>query len=244
MGRWLSPDKPFADQHLIDPQSWNLYEYGRNNPLIHIDPTGHACTSLNSSSGFCQRADLYANFDALVRSKTRFLAAASAVTQAIANVDSSAMGRVAHPLVGLTFGVPHPSRFLRRAGFTEARFALGPALPPSCPGVRSDIGTLGAISGRNYGNMPALQFSVFQASSGDSEWSEYKKKVLKSSARAGHIFDLGGWIGLSICADTSSRSFFAPLLFAGAHFAWTGCWWGGLLTICLSGLLRASRQRT
>jgi len=92
MGRWLSPDKPFADQHLIDPQSWNLYEYGRNNPLIHVDPTGHACTSLNSGSGFCQRADLYANYDALVRSKTRFFAAASAVTQAIANVDSSAMG--------------------------------------------------------------------------------------------------------------------------------------------------------
>ena len=40
MGRWLSPDKPFADQHATNPQSWNLYEYGRNNPLRNIDPNG------------------------------------------------------------------------------------------------------------------------------------------------------------------------------------------------------------
>ena len=40
MGRWLSPDKPFADQHASNPQSWNLYEYGRNNPLRNVDPNG------------------------------------------------------------------------------------------------------------------------------------------------------------------------------------------------------------
>ena len=31
MGRFTSPDAPFNDQHLEDPQSWNLYAYGRNN---------------------------------------------------------------------------------------------------------------------------------------------------------------------------------------------------------------------
>ena len=40
MGRWLSPDKPFADQHPEDPQSWNLYAYVRNNPLVAIDDNG------------------------------------------------------------------------------------------------------------------------------------------------------------------------------------------------------------
>jgi len=40
MGRWLSPDKPFADQHTNNPQSWNLYEYGRNNPLRNVDLNG------------------------------------------------------------------------------------------------------------------------------------------------------------------------------------------------------------
>jgi RHS repeat-associated protein len=32
-GRFTSPDRPFMDQRLNDPQSWNLYTYGRNNPM-------------------------------------------------------------------------------------------------------------------------------------------------------------------------------------------------------------------
>ncbi len=41
-GRFTSPDAPFADQNVGDPQSWNLYTYGRNNPLRYVDPTGNA----------------------------------------------------------------------------------------------------------------------------------------------------------------------------------------------------------
>jgi RHS repeat-associated protein len=43
MGRFMSPDHPFVDQHPDDPQSWNLYAYARNNPLINIDPNGLGC---------------------------------------------------------------------------------------------------------------------------------------------------------------------------------------------------------
>jgi RHS repeat-associated protein len=39
-GRFTSPDKPFADQHPENPQSWNLYAYVRNNPLSMVDPNG------------------------------------------------------------------------------------------------------------------------------------------------------------------------------------------------------------
>ena len=39
-GRFTSPDKPFADQHQDDPQTWNLYSYVRNNPLKFVDSTG------------------------------------------------------------------------------------------------------------------------------------------------------------------------------------------------------------
>ena len=39
-GRFTSPDAPFADQHLENPQSWNLYAYTLNNPLRFIDDTG------------------------------------------------------------------------------------------------------------------------------------------------------------------------------------------------------------
>ena len=94
MGRWMHPDKPFADQHLTDPQSWNLYVYVRNNPLIHKDDAGRACSALNGSSGYCQRADLYGNFDLLVGGKTRFYAATSAISQSLANVAIPGLGRI------------------------------------------------------------------------------------------------------------------------------------------------------
>ena len=42
LGRFMSPDPPLLDQHIADPQSWNLYSYARNNPLSYIDPTGNA----------------------------------------------------------------------------------------------------------------------------------------------------------------------------------------------------------
>lgn len=92
-GRFTSPDKPFADQHHEDPQSWNMYGYVRNNPLKNTDPDGRACSSLigNTKSGFCQRASEYssARFDAdpRVSSQTRFFAAAAAVSEGVANVD-------------------------------------------------------------------------------------------------------------------------------------------------------------
>ena len=40
-GRFTSPDAPFAGQDRNNPQSWNLYSYGLNNPLRFIDPSGH-----------------------------------------------------------------------------------------------------------------------------------------------------------------------------------------------------------
>lgn len=39
-GRFTSADQPFVDQNPEDPQSWNLYSYGRNNPLRYVDPLG------------------------------------------------------------------------------------------------------------------------------------------------------------------------------------------------------------
>ncbi|HWQ54666.1 MAG TPA: RHS repeat-associated core domain-containing protein [Bryobacteraceae bacterium] len=44
-GRFTSPDEPFADQHPENPQSWNLYQYGYNNPLTNIDIDGRSVWS-------------------------------------------------------------------------------------------------------------------------------------------------------------------------------------------------------
>jgi hypothetical protein len=40
LGRFVTPDKSFADQHAGNPQTWNLYEYVYNNPLRLVDDTG------------------------------------------------------------------------------------------------------------------------------------------------------------------------------------------------------------
>ena len=38
--RFTSPDPLLNSGRPWDPQSWNRYAYGRNNPLKNIDPTG------------------------------------------------------------------------------------------------------------------------------------------------------------------------------------------------------------
>ena len=39
-GRFTSPDPLMASANVGDPQSWNRYTYGRNNPLRYNDPLG------------------------------------------------------------------------------------------------------------------------------------------------------------------------------------------------------------
>jgi RHS repeat-associated protein len=37
LGRFMTPDELLVDQHLGDPQTWNLYPYVRNNALEFVD---------------------------------------------------------------------------------------------------------------------------------------------------------------------------------------------------------------
>jgi len=56
-GRFTSPDAPFADQFAENPQSWNLYSYVRNSPVIMIDPTGRRTGDYYDSNGNWIRTD-------------------------------------------------------------------------------------------------------------------------------------------------------------------------------------------
>jgi RHS repeat-associated protein len=57
MGRFMSPDGPFNDQSPDNPQSWNLYSYGRNNPLIGTDPDGTTYNVCDSNGQNCSNID-------------------------------------------------------------------------------------------------------------------------------------------------------------------------------------------
>jgi RHS repeat-associated protein len=62
-GRFTSPDAPFNDQHPEDPQSWNLYAYGRNNPFLYVDPTGGYVCGANTDCDAIEKARLAAQAD-------------------------------------------------------------------------------------------------------------------------------------------------------------------------------------
>jgi RHS repeat-associated protein len=58
MGRFMSPDPSgLLAQNPADPQSWNLYAYARNNPLINIDPTGLDCVYANDAGNGVESID-------------------------------------------------------------------------------------------------------------------------------------------------------------------------------------------
>jgi RHS repeat-associated protein len=51
LGRFMSPDPDNAGANLASPQSWNMYSYVLNNPLVITDPLGLDCVYLDDSGG-------------------------------------------------------------------------------------------------------------------------------------------------------------------------------------------------
>ena len=92
-GRFTSPDQPIIDQFPQDPQSWNMYSYGRNNPLKYTDPTGQAvqvCTNDESGKQTC-----------VVMSDPQY---AAAIAGNNPGINAPAAGATAGPGGGLAIG--------------------------------------------------------------------------------------------------------------------------------------------
>lgn len=51
LGRFMSPDPANAGADATNPQSWKMYAYVMNNPLIFSDPSGLDCVYLDDSGG-------------------------------------------------------------------------------------------------------------------------------------------------------------------------------------------------
>jgi RHS repeat-associated protein len=92
-GRFTSPDQPIIDQFPQHPQSWNMYSYGRNNPLKYTDPTGQAvqvCANDESGKQTC-----------VVMSDPQY---AAAIAGNNPGVNAPAAGATAGPGGGLAIG--------------------------------------------------------------------------------------------------------------------------------------------
>ncbi len=62
MGRFMTADPSgLLAQKPANPQSWNLYAYAMNNPLINIDPTGLDCVYANDAGNGVESIDHNSN---------------------------------------------------------------------------------------------------------------------------------------------------------------------------------------
>jgi hypothetical protein len=98
-GRFTSPDTPFADQRLENPQSWNLYNYAHINSLKYIDPDGHQVQLQRIAQQILTR------FPQVERNLNRYVKAAMVVGDLASRIAS---GKVAEEANASTLMSEHP----------------------------------------------------------------------------------------------------------------------------------------
>lgn len=109
LGRFTGPDAPLLDQSPANPQSWNLYGYVRNNPLVFIDPNGQRCQNGISVDTGAEGQDGNACFETTVKddvaiSNIYFNAAAEGINRAAPFVE----GLAETLIIAAEFATPVP----------------------------------------------------------------------------------------------------------------------------------------
>jgi RHS repeat-associated protein len=205
-GRFTSPDKPFADQHPEDPQTWNLYSYVRNNPLSNIDADGRQTCAVMPG---VKCAGIYAHVEPDPHAAaTAALAVAGAGAAAIAF--SSGAGELSVGAMALYnwatgfFNSPGGQATVQTAGdlMTGSQTPSVWSLAPAARGLAIEA-QLGANLPQNFPTIDRFADGIATSiKSLDLNASSYQKAGTLMSTLTGYIDKVAGFNGGSVSGVT------------------------------------------
>ncbi|MFO0508551.1 MAG: RHS repeat-associated core domain-containing protein, partial [bacterium] len=182
VGRFTSPDAPFADQGAEDPQSWNLFAYGRNNPLRFTDPTGRTVCDVNGNH--CR--DEITVTDTMEKIAVyMFVTTAKVVqsTQEMVQPVADWMNRPRNPICTAGYmGLGASIGFWAGGGLGTLGLAGGPAAAATIPGGAAGGAALGGAIG-GFGGLVLCSTGSGGGSSSGSSGSSQDKKLSSSEVK-------------------------------------------------------------
>jgi RHS repeat-associated protein len=171
VGRFTSPDAPFADQGAEDPQSWNLFAYGRNNPLRFTDPTGRTVCDVNGNH--CR--DEITVTDTMEKIAVyMFVTTAKVVqsTQEMVQPVADWMNRPRNPICTDGYmGLGASIGFWAGGGLGTLGLAGGPAVAATIPGGAAGGAALGGAIG-GFGGLILCSTGSGQGNGGNTQHGE------------------------------------------------------------------------
>lgn len=201
-GRFTRADEPFNDQDPANPQSWNLYTYGRNNPLLYVDPTG---------SYVCAGSVTPEQCDSFQRSLDQAQTAASALKDKYgadskqytdAQAAISAYGEQGKDN-GVTIAIGDTGRY---GAVTAIANAAGPTTDDNYNGQKITV----TFNDRTIGNVPlathegshVADASTYVSSGFDQSWNPTNRQTETTAYQVGSNIGIGmGWLYQRVAFD-------------------------------------------
>ncbi len=207
LGRFMSTDPGNAGADLTDPQTWNMYGYVRNNPLVAVDPDGlDSC--LTSTANTCMDViDTY-NSTPTNTSPNGCYALFVDGLFVSSNCGGGGAGSGAGTLTQLTPPVSRPVTPVNKgACVADSVVNLAIAVSPY-ENFAAAVGLAAAVSGRSF--TPVQGFaggSFFSKSNPFTSFADTSNNVVKANVNAS--FEAAGGVAkLNRLADLTTRSGF------------------------------------
>jgi RHS repeat-associated protein len=221
LGRFTSPDPEGLGSVPSDPQSWNMYAYGRNNPLRYTDPFGMNYSVCDSEGKNC--ADLtdkqYNQYLQSINGTSTYVTPGGTINVQNANGSTTTIGSAtyydekkqasdaqgARQIAG-TAAVVEPLLAVTLA------FVGGPGMSALDAGL---IATLGMLGGRLTPPGPTVEPSTPVGRGNTREWNTNGSNVgtvVNGRFYSGHALDQMQSQGLtpSVVEDTIARGTMSP----------------------------------